>query len=294
MKNILVLVAVFSSFSLVLKAQEVSYSNWEDLPNRLYDSIVETQKNAHFISIEQLKNNSVSAENETAIEYPKLPKANKKQLTPQKLVKSIRPTSLMICKLKRGFGIHKDFVIIGASAAVLSEDGLCVSNYHVFESIINQGQSIMPQDSLFFAADSKGKVYPITKVLNYSKSADLATFKIDTRGEKLTPVALGNDLEVGSTVHTMTHPNQRAYYYTKGIVARNSSFVNNPWENRCDITADYAKGSSGGPIFDDFGNLVAIVSSTNSIYAGDSNNPEWQMVIKIAVPVSSVKKLIEG
>lgn len=294
MKNIFVLVAVFFSFSAVLKAQEVSYFNWEDLPNRLYDAVVDAQKKEPFVSLEQLKNNSISAANETAIEYPKLPKANKKELTPQKLVQNIRPTSLMICKLKKGFGIHKDFVIIGASAAALSEDGLCVSNYHVFESFIDQGQSVMPQDSLFFAADSKGQVYPITKVLNYSKSADLATFKIDTRGEKLIPVALGNDLEVGSTVHTMTHPNQQAYYYTKGIVARNSSFVNNPWENRCEITADYAKGSSGGPIFDDYGNLIAIVSSTNSIYAGNSNNPEWQMVIKVAVPVSSVKKLIKG
>ena len=32
------------------------------------------------------------------------------------------------------------------------------------------------------------------------------------------------------------------------------------------VTAEYARGSSGGPVMDDAGNVIGMVSSTNSIY----------------------------
>lgn len=293
MNKLLYLAVLIGGLSIGARAQEVSYFDYEALPNVLLESLRKAEA-SNFISLESLKANCVSAVKEEAIDYGKLPAPYKKKLSPEQLAKQIRPSSLMICKLKRGFGIHEDFVIIGASAVALSEDGLCVSNYHVFEPFIDEGQGIMPQDSLFFVADANGEVYPILGVENYSEAADLAVFKIDVQGRKLVPAPLGQDQEVGARVHTMTHPNQQAYYYTQGVVSRNSAFVNNEWENRCEITADYAIGSSGGPVFDDRGNLISIVSSTNSIYAGGANAPEWQMVMKITIPVSSLKKLVEG
>ncbi len=275
-------------------AQNVEFIDYSKYPSKIMQSLNEAQKEKPFLSIPDLKKQCITAKNEEAITYNNLPKAQKKPLSSSNLVKERKPSTLIVCKVKRGYGMYEDFVLVGASAIALSEDGLCASNYHVFEYLINEGQSIMPQDSLFFIADSEGNAYEIETVYNYSKSADLAVFKINTRGEKLIPTPLGNDLAIGTDVHTISHPNQELYYYTKGVVARHVAYEDNPWENRTEITADFAIGSSGGPVYDSCGNLVSVISSTNSVYAGGSEGREWQMVMKICIPVSSLKKLINS
>lgn len=292
MRKLLSIIVLTCVCIISLHAQNIDYFDYENVTNVVLESLKKAQNKKPFHSLNQLKENCITAKNEESIHYNNLPKANKKEIKTVNLVKQIKPTSLMLCKLKRGFGVYEDYVLIGASAVAISEDGLCVSNYHVFEPLINEGQGMHPQDSLFFAADVYGNVYEITGVKTYSSSADLAIFKIDTRGKKIQAAPLGNDLEVGSTVHTMTAPNQQPYYYTQGIVARNSSFDNNPWENRTEITADFAIGSSGGPVFDDYGNLTSLVSSTTSVYAGNGESRDWQMVMKLTIPVSSIKRLV--
>jgi S1-C subfamily serine protease len=60
------------------------------------------------------------------------------------------------------------------------------------------------------------------------------------------------------------------------------------------ITADYAKGSSGGPVLNARGEVVGMVSSTNSIYytREKGQNQNLQMVIKSCVPVGAISKLL--
>ena len=61
------------------------------------------------------------------------------------------------------------------------------------------------------------------------------------------------------------------------------------------ITADYAKGSSGGPVLNPAGEVVGMVSSTQSIYyESDNGQPKGplQMVVKNCVPVDAVKQLL--
>ncbi|OOG19734.1 hypothetical protein BWD42_07475 [Sphingobacterium sp. CZ-UAM] len=101
-----------------------------------------------------------------------------------------------------------------------------------------------------------GKVYSLKEILAYSKESDLAIFRVDNRGEKLAHLSLGDAAQVGARVCAITHPNMFCYYYSEGVVARNVS-EGSDQSRRMEITADYARGSSGGPIFNSFGQVTS-------------------------------------
>lgn len=172
-----------------------------------------------------------------------------------------------------------------ASGFVISEDGLAVTNHHVVESDNNSTMVAMTRD---------GRVVPIVEVLASNEADDTALVRLG--GEGFTPVPLARSAAVGERVHAITHPAGRFYFYSSGEVSR--FFVqhrrrNAPPVRRIGITADYARGSSGGPIFNDAGQVIAMVCSTNSIYYdeedGDPRN--LQLVFHDCVPYTSILDL---
>jgi hypothetical protein len=66
------------------------------------------------------------------------------------------------------------------------------------------------------------------------------------------------------------------------------------------ITADYARGSSGGPILDREGNLIGLVSSTSPVYYdspagakdGKAAAPNLQMVRHNCVTARAIRELV--
>lgn len=180
-----------------------------------------------------------------------------------------------------------------ASGAILNEEGVCITNYHVLKDLIESTSASKSNDSItFFISTMDGKVFPVTDILSYSKAGDAAIFKIDARGEKLPAIPLGLSAKTGSKVYTISHPSGRHYFYSEGIVARNASGgKTGPDAERMEITADYARGSSGGPIVDSYGSLIGMVSSTSSIYYDRKEQKNLQMVIKSAIPISTIKRL---
>ena len=61
------------------------------------------------------------------------------------------------------------------------------------------------------------------------------------------------------------------------------------------VTADFARGSSGAPIFDGLGNVVGMVASTISVYYDDEDGRQknLQMVLKNCVPARCILDLID-
>ena len=149
-----------------------------------------------------------------------------------------------------------------ASGFVISADGIAVTNYHVMDK--SRGDAMA-------AMTIRGQVYAITEVLAADKNADIAIIKL--HGGKFLPIPLSNDNGPGTKVTSITHPTGRFFNVTEGIVSRHYMM---PGKNRksvhwMGIDADYAKGSSGGPIFNHKGEIAGMVSSTNSIYYNKEN-----------------------
>ena len=173
-----------------------------------------------------------------------------------------------------------------ASAFAIGQDGIIVTNYHVLEK--DDGE-------ILGAVDAEGTVYGVEKVLAANREDDLVILKL--RDAKLIPMSLGKPANVGSDVWVISHPNRKLYMMTKGMVSRYQMILKNGQKpgRRMSITADYAKGSSGAPVFNRKGQVVGVVSSTSSIYYSVENGKKenLQMVVKNCIPVESILELIQ-
>lgn len=176
--------------------------------------------------------------------------------------------------------------INAASAFIISDDGVCVSNYHVFKSY----DPSKPNNYItYFVMDHQKNVYPVTEVLAASKHDDLAIFRIDTKGQEMQVLTIGEEQGAGAPVHLISHPDHRFYRYTQGHINRTYIKAGTS-KRRQSISAEFAKGSSGAPVLDNCGNVVGIVAGTQNIYY----EPKWQgyqSTIKEIIPVSQLKEL---
>lgn len=292
-KIIIFFFCTFVAFGSVRANDNRTFRKYEDTEKEILNALKSTGGISTFNSMKNLKKQAETIASNTVVNAA-LIGASTKKMTGEELVAKRSESALLICKYMPKVALDES-VQVGASAIALTEDGVCISNYHVFVSLIDSTSKLSDFDSIFFVATKSGKLYPITAVLSYNKAADIAVFKVDTKGEKMAAIPMGNDLPEGANIHAITHPVGHFFYYSKGVVARNMcTDENDPFSNRTEITADFAKGSSGGPLMDDCGNLAAMVTTTQSIYYVDRPQTSLQMVVKTVIPASSIKRLIHA
>ncbi|XAL98197.1 serine protease [Phycisphaeraceae bacterium D3-23] len=176
-----------------------------------------------------------------------------------------------------------------ASGFIISEDGLAVTNHHVVKNTDNLTMVARTHD---------GRVVPIVEVLASNEQDDVALVRLSPEHGPYTALPIARDAVVGERVHAITHPDGRFYCYTSGEVSR---FFMEPRRRgagtrRMQITADYAKGSSGGPILNDRGQVVGMVTTTTSVYYNTENGRQenLQMVFHNCVPYESILDLFAG
>ncbi len=170
-----------------------------------------------------------------------------------------------------------NYHILTASAFVVNKEGVCATNHHVFKKSPDNPIEYIS----IFAIDHKGNVFPVTEVLAGNEKNDLALFKIDA-DKPLTPVSLGLNASVGEDIHLLSHPDGRNYSYSRGCITR--SYIKRKGGGaRQSISADFARGSSGAPIFNRNGEVIGVVTATNSIYY--KKQKSLQMVVKEIIPI---------
>ncbi|MBK3516993.1 S1 family peptidase [Carboxylicivirga marina] len=180
-----------------------------------------------------------------------------------------------------------DFHLRIETAFPITEDGLCVSNYHVFKSY----DPSKPNDYITsFVMDFKGEVYPVTEIIAASKQDDLCIFKIECPPSNFKPLKLGADLRTGDEVQLISHPDRRFFRLSKGHITRKYLKAGTS-KIRQSISADIGTGSCGAPVFDIEGKVAGIVTGTENVYYLPGNKG-YQMTVKEIVPVSQLLKLI--
>ncbi len=150
---------------------------------------------------------------------------------------------------------------------VVGEGGIICTCCHV---VAAEDEGI--KESYLIAADDTGRVFPVKSVLAADTESDTCFVKIDAPGLK--PLPLRPGVRAGERVYCLSHPGGYFFMFTQGMVARVNLKRNEVLDEHghtngmltrpilfLNVTAEFAPGSSGAPIADEAGNVVAQVAS---------------------------------
>jgi serine protease Do len=150
---------------------------------------------------------------------------------------------------------------------VVGEGGVICTCCHVV-----QAEDEDVKESYLIAADDAGRVFPVQSVLAADTESDTCLVKIDAPGLKALPLRTG--IRTGERVYCLSHPGGYFFMFTQGMVARLNRKCNEVLDEHghtnglltrpilfLNVTAEFAPGSSGAPIVDEAGNVVAQVAS---------------------------------
>jgi len=144
-----------------------------------------------------------------------------------------------------------------ASGFAITADGVIATNHHVASSVSGEAMGVLTSDGRFF---------PVVEVLATDKAHDVALLRVNAKDLAFLP--LRDDAPAGTPIRCYSHPANTFGCISEGIITRYFK-LNEPERNGAvfmQITADYARGSSGGPILDPLGNAVGMVASTSPVF----------------------------
>ena len=162
-----------------------------------------------------------------------------------------------------------------ASGFAVTADGVIATNHHVAAGATGEAMGVMTAD---------GRFYPVVEILAADKAHDVALLRIDAKDLAFLP--LRDDAPAGSPIRCYSHPANTFGCLSEGVIAR-YFHMNEPERNGAvfmQVTADYARGSSGGPILDAFGNAVGMVASTSPVFTASPAPSPGSKDAKAATP----------
>jgi len=219
----------------------------------------------------------------------KLPEASQERLDWPAIASRAESATVVLGEFFREGKSRKDEFSTAAGGFIITPDGACVTSLHVVSGKGSRG---------FVALTRFGQVLPVREVLAADPLEDLAIVQLDLpAGMTLPTLTLAAEpAPVGSSVAVMSHPDERFYLFTRGSVSRHTVWRERGGaEHFMTITADFAKGSSGCPVLDEFGAVVGVVNNTESIYYDDDGKKrqtDLQMVVKNATPSWIVRAMM--
>jgi len=155
---------------------------------------------------------------------------------------------------------------------IVREDGIIVTNFHVFVAYGFQG---------FHVRLKNGRVYPILSVVGYDFMRDIFIFKINA--QNLPAASLGNsdDLKKGNRMIAIIVRQDGKYEFLEGELLEKEK-----WYDTTILRNNLpgAPGVSGAPVFDRDGKVVGMYKG------GHADMKSW----RCAIPVNYVKMAIEA
>ena len=193
------------------------------------------------------------------------------------LFERLRPGVLVVASLYKCSSCA-DWHVAPATGFVLTASGAFATCYHVAEQ---------PDHAVMVVMTGDGRLCGVREVLAADEARDVAILQLD--GDGFTPLPLSTNAPVGSRVFVMGHPEGQFYTLTEGIVSRYFTGQKETGDAvMMSITADFGRGSSGCPVFNERGEVVALA---DNVVTSDAKTGA-KMIFKNARPVQAVLDLI--
>ena len=152
------------------------------------------------------------------------------------------------------------------SGFFIDDEGLAVSNYHVFKGTTIGAEQIKLVD---------GNIYKVVEVIEKSKEYDFIIFKVACTNTNYIPLAKKKP-SIGEKVYAIGSPRGLENTFSSGEVSQ--------WRDTylMQISALIDHGSSGGALINEFGEVVGITSG--SFYDGSQANLNYAWSIDVVKP----------
>lgn len=150
------------------------------------------------------------------------------------------------------------------SGFFISEDGLAVSNYHVFEGSIKGYEVIKLTNS---------QQYKVKKVLDYNNDLDYILFLVDLGKQKVNYIPIAEKLpKIGEKAYAIGSPRGLENTFSSGEISqiRDNHLIQ--------ISVPIDHGSSGGALLNSYGEVIGI---TTAGLDGSGANLNFAMSINV-------------
>lgn len=187
-----------------------------------------------------------------------------------------------------------------AGGYALTKDGAVATCFHVVKTPANF------KEGFLVAADEQGRIHAVTEILAGDERTDACIIRTSARDLK--PLPLSTNVFPGDRAFCFSDPLDQRGYFSDGIVNRflqrpRGSGTNTFTATRLNVTTDWAPGSSGSAVLDEFGNAIGHVTTITTLphlpatKAGDTTGaktPERTLItLHEAVSAKDVLALIQ-
>lgn len=150
------------------------------------------------------------------------------------------------------------------SGFFISDNGIAVSNYHVFKGT-TRGLEIIKL--------SNGNEFKVKDVISYDDDEDYILFRVEIGNQKVNYIPLeSSSPKIGEKVYAIGSPRGLENTFSSGEISQIREKV------VLQISVPIDHGSSGGALINSYGEVIGITSSG---YDGSSANLNFAMSIKV-------------
>jgi S1-C subfamily serine protease len=201
---------------------------------------------------------------DTMSTFPALPTAT--PMSAKDVSAQLKPLVAVITSARRSWFTHNDMPSAGFGAGVLlaadAEGYLILTARHVID------ESLRSRDGTRALVAMASGTWAGADVVARHKNLDLLLLWVPREsgtGSFVQPVEQGSKVSEGENIFVIGHPQGLRFTLSTGIISRAD-------KDALQISAPVSPGNSGGPVYDDRGNLVGIV--TSMVDRGSNPNAE--------------------
>jgi S1-C subfamily serine protease len=185
--------------------------------------------------------------------YPNLP-ANK-PLTSAEVSQQLKPLVAVLSPAQHRWFSHEVTPSAGLGAGVLLQAN---SSGYLLATARHVANDFDPHKNARVLVAMASGIWATGDIIAHHSSLDLALVWVPRnsgKAEFVQPVTSAQNVVEGAPIFVIGHPEGLKYSLSTGIISRLRGAT-------VQISAPVSPGNSGGPVFDERGNLVGIVSST--------------------------------